>query len=435
MSDRGPGQPPSGLRLEYAMIGAVLLMALLAIAWVMSQRQQELRSSPSGLDGLQLFLTESDIRTQSYFGGWPLNQDDIGLLVVPLYDSQLDSSLRPPVTAEDMLLQPDEYDLGLAPVLAKAEALPLLVILPKWRSGLRLTGLGHPVLLADGDDVAGGLQRITGQNGLRIQRSRVPFVDLPYQGQDKAMSARLYVAQTFAGAGCDAIVGTPGQMVLADCPVAGPGHRVLILSDPDLLNNHGLRLGQNAAIARDFLAKRAGGKNIVIDYSPDNWLAEQEAAPLRERTWADLARFFEPPFAAIWLGAGLTLALFLWRASRRFGPVVRVAHGQGAAKMQAIAARARLMRLTDQHGALVGEYAHARIAATAARLVGPGHARLIGEEQAFLRYVARHHAAKVARLDAVLTRLRQLPKRITAAEAIHHIDELEQVLEQITHDT
>ena len=144
--------------------------------------------------------------------------------------------------------------------------------------------------------------------------------------------------------------------MLARCPLAGGGRdEVWVLSDPDLLNNHGLRLGQNAAIADDFLRKTAGEATVLIDLSRDNWFAPDDAPPQRDRTWADLLRFLEPPFLAVWIGAAAVLVLILWRSLRRAGPVlVEVAAGSG--KMQAVGARARLMRLTGQDGALLGRW-------------------------------------------------------------------------------
>ncbi len=106
----------------------------------------------------------------------------------------------------------------------------------------------------------------------------------------------------------------------------------------------------------------------------------------------------------------------------------------GGGKLQAIRARARLMRLTGQDGALLTDYAAARIAATAARLVGPGHARQIGEEQAFLRYLARRRPDLSTRLAEALDRLKALPARIPATTAIHHVEDLEQILELIAND-
>jgi hypothetical protein len=209
---------------------------------------------------------------------------------------------------------------------------------------------------------------------------------------------------------------------------------VLILSDPDLLNNHGLRLGQNAEFARNFLKPFSESGKVLIDYSLDNWFAATDAPPERARTWDDFLRFFQAPFLALWLGSGLLLCLVLWRSLRREGPVIAAA-GTGMGKLLATRARARLMRLTGQDGAMLGDYAEARMAATAARLVGPGHARHIGEEHQFLRFVSRHRPDLSQRLATQLILLRALPRRIPAQLAIRHVEAFEEILEQIADDT
>lgn len=428
-----PEGPP--LRTEVVIIGVVVFLALAALAYVLSQRQQELRSSPVGLDGLPLWLTSEGGSAQSFSGGWMLNPESIGLLVLPIYDTIPDRDSPRPLTKEELLFQQDEADLGWGELREKIASVPTLIVLPKWRSGMRLTGIAHPGLLVEGTRLNRILGHLTGDDTIRLNRSLQPFTDLPYtDAKGTRLIAKLYVAQLFDGTACDPIIGSGPQTLLASCPIFGTDRTVLVLSDPDLLNNHGLRLGQNALIARDFLLEAAGKASVVIDYSRDNWLAEPDEPITRERTWSDLLRFLQPPFLAIWLGAGLTLLLALWRSFRRAGPVV-AAPSAGLGKLQAIRARARLMRLTGQDGAMLGDYAAARIAATAAQLVGPGQARQIGEEQAFLRHIGRRRPDLAQRLDAVMTRIHALPPRLPANAAIHQVDDLEQILELIANDT
>ncbi|MGL4237350.1 hypothetical protein [Tabrizicola sp.] len=434
MSDAS-APPASPIRVEIIIFAIIFAMAMAGLAYVLSQRQQELRSSPVGLDGLQLWLTAEDVSTQTFSGGWIVDPVSIGLVVLPLHDTDPDQELQPARTKEELLFQQDENDLDWYSIFDKVEQAPTLIVLPKWRSGMRLTGLAHPALLVERDRLDGILQYLTGEQSIRVNYSRQVFTALPYQDATGAeLRAEIYAAQLFDSTGCDPIIGSGRETLLASCPVAGSYETVFVLSDPDLLNNHGLRLGQNAAIARDFLAGVAGDGTVLIDYSRDNWFFSTDEPIQRDRTWADLLRFFEPPFLALWLGAGMMLALVLWRSLRRAGPVAHVADA-GTGKMQAIQARARLMRLTGQDGAMMGDYAHARIAATAARLVGPGHARQIGEEHAFVRFVARRRKDLADRLEAALARLHALPATISATAAIHHVEDLEQILELIANDT
>jgi hypothetical protein len=424
------------VRADYVVIALVVVLAVAALAYVMSQRQQDLRRSPVGLDGLQVWLTAQGGSAQTFSGGWMLDPASVGLLVLPLHDTLPDAGLVPGSSKQELIFQQDEVDQSWQAIAAKLRAVPTLVVLPKWRSGMRLTGIAHPALLVDRRRIDAMLMRLTAEPLVRLTPGAEVFTRLEYQPQNgAAMRTDIYAAQLFDGTKCDPVIGSGKQTLLAWCPsrYGRAGEKLLILSDPDLLNNHGLRLGQNAAIARDVLLGAAQDATVLIDYSLDDWFTQDDAPVQRERTWADFLRFFEPPFLTLWLGAGALLALGLWRSFRRAEPLMGVG-GAASAKMQAIKARARLMRLTGQDGAMIGDYAAARIAATAARLVGPGHARQIGEERAFVRFVARARPDLAQRLDDALTRARALPRRVPAAVALHTVDELEQILEQIAHD-
>ena len=439
MSDTSSTSSRNGPRLETLLFGLVALIVLGALWYVFSQQQQSLRRSPSGHDGLQIWLAANGVSAQNFTGGWLIDETNVGLMVLPVYDSALDTARANPTTQRDLLLQQDEYDLASSVLVRKAQRVPALVILPKWRTGLRLTGIAHPILSIEPGRVRATLKKLTGDGTAELVPSQAPFTDFNYDASDgDAFKARIYDAQMFRSEVCTPIIGRQDAMLLAECPLATPEgdalDSVLVLSDPDLMNNHGLRLGDNARIALDILQSEAGDGNIVIDYSRDVWLRDPYVEPDRERTWDDLARFFGPPFLALWIGAAIVFALFLWRASVRYGAVRPESTELGAGKDIAVQARARLLRLSGQDGALARDYATARLAATAAQLFGPSHARHYAGEAAFMTYTERRHPALAPRLKSVLDAIHSLPARLQASEAIHHIDQLEQVLEQITHD-
>ncbi|GHB44349.1 hypothetical protein GCM10007094_37060 [Pseudovibrio japonicus] len=424
--------------LAIVVFGGLLLFVLF---YAFSQRQQVLRASPSGFDGLQTWLTSEGVSTQSFLGGWQVDQNSIGLLVVPLYDTVLDSDRSHPRTKTELLFQQDEYDLELAVIQEKIRRVPTLVILPKWRSGMRLAGVAHPVLLNERSAVEELLRNVTGQSAAKIVNADVPFSDFSYTaGSGQGFSAKLYAAQMFTGPGCTPIIGSNEAMVLAECSVSrgkskAKGKRLLVLSDPDLLNNHGLRMADNSAIIRDYLREHTTERNVMIDYSRGMWLTDPKHGVHRERSWADLKRFFDPPFLTLWLGGFLTLVLFVWRSWLRYGPVRHLPVAGTSSKALALQAQARLMRLCDQDGALIRDYALARLVTTAAALFGPAFSRHYAEPTTFLGYVTRRHPECAAALESVLTAIQSLPPRISPVEAIRHVDELEALLEQIIHDT
>ncbi|WP_428648964.1 hypothetical protein [Roseibium sp.] len=439
MSDTATTPNARPLRLETVIIAVICVIAL-AIGWYLySQRQQTLRSSPAGLDGLQIWLASNGVSAQNFSGGWPIDQTAVGLLILPVYDTILDEDREPPQTKEELLQQQDEFDRSSKVLAGKAEKVPALIVLPKWRSGMRLTGLAHPVLNVEQPRLQALMRQVTGDRSFKAFSAKDPFTDIRYRAEDgESLTAELYAAQLFSSDHCEPVLGTSDAMLLADCPLDAVSidqdERVLVLSDPDLLNNHGLRLGDNARIVLDFIRSTAEERNVIIDYSQSSWLRDPTRQPERERTWDDLMRFFGPPFLTLWLGAALAMALFLWRGALRYGPILSGETAPSASKVLAVRARARLMRLSGQDGALVRDYAAARLSATAAALFGPALARHYAGEQQFLEFAERRHPAEAQHLRRVLDEIRRLPDHVPASGAIHLIDELEQVLEHLTHD-
>ncbi|MEM8981218.1 MAG: hypothetical protein AAGD04_17225 [Pseudomonadota bacterium] len=420
---------------ETLIFGMLVLVAFGVLFFLTAQRQQALRASPVGFDGLHIWLAHSDLPAQTFTGGWAVDLASVDALVLPLFDTRLDRARVRPQSKEELLFQQDETDQRKDVLREKAAMVPSLLILPKWRSGMRLTGLSHPALLVEEEGLAAALRGLTGEE-MRVGRIAVPFTDFDYIGpNEKRLRARLYVAQVFDGVGCEPVIGTRGQMVLGSCPIEGSDRRVLLLSDPDLFNNHGLRLGDNAEIARALFSTFADQGQILIDYSDGNWIVDRTAIPARGRRWSDLARFFEPPFSAMWVSAALVLALLLWRAGLRYGPVMQEQSEIEASKLQAIAAQARLLRLTGQDGALLADYVQARLASVAFRLFGPTGTRASGDREALLRHTGRHHPEMATHLQTALATIDGLPARLPARDAITHVDALETILETITHDT
>ncbi len=432
MTDFGAGDR---IRLDWIVVGVVVMLCIGIFLYLSAGRQYALRDSATGFNGLDRWLNSQGHVTQSFTGGWPLDRDTVGLLIQPIYDTYPDTDRSAAKTEQEFLLQPEEFDQSLEIIHDKAQSVPSLVMLPKWRSGLRLTGFGHPVLIVPRPAVQTILHGLVGPDVGRVFYARTPFSELSLAADD-GLVAKLYAAQVFEGRGCEPIVGRRGAMIFGLCPLPGDGdqNQVYVLSDPDLLNNHGLSLGDNARIAAQLLPEIAGDRRIVIDYSDGNWLTEPERAVQRERTWEDLKRLFEPPFLTLWIGAALLLAVAIWRGGIRSGPIVSSQSPLGTGKRTANRVRARLMRMTDQDGALLSDYIDTRLRACATSLFGTSH-KLSGQpEEAYLKYVRSKHPDQASHLERVIGAIRALPPHIAAADAISHVDQFELILEQLAHD-
>lgn len=435
MTAEAEAEPLSRGILDKVAIGFVIVLGVGVLWYFIAHQQYALRNSAVGFDGLRIWLSSEERSAQSFAGGWPLNRESVGLLLQPVFDTQLDIKRATAATEEELLLQPDEFDQRAAVIREKSQAVTSLVVLPKWRSGLRLTGAGHPVLRAPLPQVQDTLHQIVGTKVGQVHDLPTTFSEFDFESDKGTLAAKIYAAQVFDGVGCDPIIGEPGAMLVGLCPLRGaPKKKVYVLSDPDLLNNHGLRLGDNARIAATFLPELAGEKRIVIDYSDKNWLIAPRKIVKRERSWKDLARLFGFPFTILWVGAALLLGLAIWRGGLRNGPVDRPGLRAGIGNRSANLVRARLMRMTDQDGALLADYVDARMQVQAAATLGSA---LSGEaaEKAYLRYVRERAPALAEKLERVLARIRILPAHLDAAEAIEHVDQFESTLEQIVHDT
>ncbi len=416
---------------EAILIGVVVITALVAMSYFFSQRQTGLRNGASGFEGLTVWLNSEGQNARSFSGGWSLAASEIGLLVVPLFDTELDKDRVPAKTQEDFIFQQDEYDLTYRPIAGKIEMMPtmVLVVLPKWRSGMRLTKLAHPALMVETQRVERLAEQILDRD-VSLGYGAKPFTEYP---AEDGQTAVIYASQHMRASGCTPLVGTAEAMVLGEC--RSEYGTILLLSDPDLMSNHGLSLGENAVIVRDLIKEYTRGKDVVVDYSTENWLAREMRRSTRERSWADFMRFFGPPFTVIWVALGAAFMFVLWRAGLRFGPAMKPEQSEDVSKVGAITARARLMLLTGKAGALAQDYAQARLSTVAVKLFGATHAREYARREKFLAFVERRYPEFAMPLDEVLHAIDTLPSAAAPRQAMSAIDDLDKVLERIIDDT
>ena len=204
---------------------------------------------------------------------------------------------------------------------------------------------------------------------------------------------------------CEAIwqvadVGT----LLAYCDGFSPnGSSFYVLSDPDILNNHGLSLGDNAAAAVSMMRFLAPDRSVFLD--PGGEIAPEPT--LEEESFADPSRFFRYPFALVWIGVAAILLLSLWRGNVRFGfPAARQAFGGFQSKRDTIRASGRLMRLAGDGEELAGAYARARMEALLDILLGTGaRSASAGGADAVIRFLRHRSPDLGARMETAYRQL------------------------------
>ncbi|MEO6596674.1 MAG: hypothetical protein ABIP94_18150 [Planctomycetota bacterium] len=166
--------------------------------------------------------------------------------------------------------------------------------------------------------------------------------------------------------------------------------KVWVLSDPDLIANHGLQRGLNTDLVLAILEHLRQDGTIAFD--------ETMHGHLREPTiWTAMGEF---PLVLVPAHLLLMLAIVLWIAHTRFGRPVPVPPPIGGGKAFLIDNIAALLRRGGHHGPSLRRYCRHRIRHAAERLHAP---RGLSDEQCRDWLLARmHDGAAREELSAML---------------------------------
>jgi len=142
------------------------------------------------------------------------------------------------------------------------------------------------------------------------------------------------------------------------------GRDLYVLSDPDLLSNHGLGAGRNAALAIELFAEAgANAPAIVFDETMHGF-------ELRPSLWAELFRF---PLVLVLMHALAVLALLLWAAMGRFGRPRPLPPPHAAGNRFLIENTAALLRFGGHSNHVLGRYLATAMQEAAQATPPPGH--------------------------------------------------------------
>jgi len=406
------------------LIVFVLILAVSVIFLLSLSSPPRLSRSAMGFDGLVDLLDANGVESRSFYGGGALAPDGIGLRILPLFDDDTGSVSFSALTPETRYTRSEIQRIFDAAISTKIETLPTLVVMAKWRDGIRIADFIHPDFLLetdvpivaepvvretdDGDaytppvdstaeddwDVEGfagdgdiieldpkspdfetsnyddALDYSSPEFGEFLrQAASAPFaLETVSLAPQLSGNATLYAPQmALAPLNCEILVGEAGLGLLFECNSNGVIY--WLLSDPDLLNNHGLARGENALLALELIQRLTTEGAVLIDYSVQPWLLPELTE--HARSLSDLLRYFEPPFRWLWLAALGFVIILLWRGGVRGAPLLRrFTEGHGAERTASLVAQARLMRRARADGALLKTLLATHIATLAERMLG-----------------------------------------------------------------
>jgi hypothetical protein len=139
----------------------------------------------------------------------------------------------------------------------------------------------------------------------------------------------------------------------------GPGQpEIYLISDPDVLNNHGLGDGDNAVLIYDFLTHRLGAKGVILDETIHGF----------SRAPGLLAEAFRFPLLLAVLQALVLTGVLLWAGMGRFGKPLPPPAGLGNGRQVLIESTARLLTYGGHGAESLSRYFHQTLRALASGL-------------------------------------------------------------------
>jgi len=344
-----------------ATLGVIAVVVLLIVIGAINSGNDRLDSSPIGTKGLNLWLKEGGVQVATAHRRQRIKEEDVLLRVFPLYDVDLASDSDAVLTRQERNENPTQRDVERDRLLEKLNAVETFVLLPKWRGGvLELNLMAEQLRISEND--ANRVLRQIGFEGLRVYHPSAKTL----QTDDVYLYApQLFEPATVVG-DCKPAVTLPQGVLVAKCQREN-GRSTHVVADPDAFNNHGLRLHENAAFARDHIASILRGRDGIVYFdTTDRMLLAQDWEDTEEvprRTSDDLARFLTYPFNVLFLSIGLLFIIAFWRGMIRFGPpAVAETEEIAATKVAAIDAKADLLRLVGQDAALAQEFVQQKMA-------------------------------------------------------------------------
>lgn len=431
-------------RLPFLLI-ALLVAGGLAVLLLTARKSEERRvnASVQGFALLEPWLASQDIAVEA--SNQRLNPDlsELSLRILPLHDMDLRKSVQAGASPRDSFYSTTLLDTTYDDYNLKTYELPTLVILPKWVAGVSVRQVAHPSVLIPAADYKKFLRYYIGvESDPALHRPQRGFLTAPSPMGEIA----LFEPQVFDSARlpkeCRSVLAIAAGTLVMECVMTHTSGMppTYLLSDPDLMNNHGLRLGDNAGVVARLVsalqARRPG--RIYLDTTAGKftiWEKVEMNTEVRnyERDAASLARFLDPPFTALWAMLAIVMGIAFWRGALRFGPVEAADRARlEQSKTAAVATKARLLRLSGHDGHLVADYIRADLARLARQVFGAA-AGPAGQARLFA-HLARRNANAAEALRHAADDLTTRSATLSATERSARLHTYLSLLETLTDD-
>ena len=404
MAEAPSNTAPSNLMPIVVVCGLLIAGFLMLTLLSSGARDRQLNKSQIGFGALGPWLIAQDIPARQSHPRLSPRLDALSLRILPIFDMNLATDGLDPETREDRIKDYDQRDLDLSVFHDKLMELESVVLFPKWRGALIETGIAHEQALVPAD-LYSNLARQLDLEGLQVLRGGAEFAS---QTLWDSFEVSLFHAQRFDVSTlpkqCRTSLRFGRDALIITCALEDADHPVHFVADPDLMNNHGMAALDNAAFTADYITNLIDESEhpVYIDNSPNLLTATAESQERQdyERGSDEMSRFFMYPFSLFWAVLLIVLAVLFWRGSRRFGPVQSYGPApRELSKRAAIAAKARLLRLSGNDGHMVSDFVRLQLQDLGARSFGGALGQ--GNEARFMALLARRDPDLAQEFSAV----------------------------------
>ncbi len=279
---------------------------------------------------------------------------------IPVMESDLGSGAHIESGSVLVIAEPRTDDATLTDVGAMLDAPTVLLVLPK-REGKadpkRPNWIGEDRLIASSD-----VQRALSLADEKATLIRDGEADSWNISRFSGAQPAIHHVQLMHSARLRPLLAGPEGMLIGE--IREHGRRLVVLSDPDLIANHGIARGDNAWIFVSLIQYLRSGRDgkVVFDefihgYSP--------------RPFHMLGILFQFPFVLVTAQAALAIALLVWAAAGRFGAPRELPPAIEAGRRSLIDAGAALVSRNGDPSVLASRYYEEMVRDAASSLRAP----------------------------------------------------------------
>lgn len=261
-----------------------------------------------------------------------------------------------------VVAEPDMNRAATREALTADRRATIVLVLPKWEVKAHPTRSAwiYSAKPAESENAAEALRLAYRQERIVHQpwpaRWTVNQLGIPARGDG--------TVQLIRSNAIEPIVGTPDGILVGEA--RGRSGRLIILSDPDIMANHGIVKGQNAEFMAALLAFAAGGESEATRF-----LFDETVHGFRDSTASPLRLLFSFPYGVLTALAGVAAVVAVLAGVTRFGPAPRPKRGIEFGKRRLIENSARLMEHAGHQAAVLRRYIDMETRSVAASLHAP----------------------------------------------------------------